>query len=206
MAEYDFFSESFARTRKKHWPDIDELIWLLPKDTYLGHIADIGCWSGRFIDYIPNFSPERYVWLDISQGMIDTAKKSYPGIDFRVLNMTDIWQVWQKVDTIFFIASLQHICTIEEQKIVLDAAYRQLTDGWYIWLLNWNLISTEAINKYPPNLEDVNIRKIPFQGNLRTYFAIAPETLDTCLLSVGFKEVKSILSSTGRNFLTIARK
>jgi SAM-dependent methyltransferase len=206
MAEYDLFASSFARTRKKHWPDIDELISMIPSEIFSGRIWDIGCGSGRFIEYVPNFSKDRYIGIDISSGMVQVARESYVGVDFRVLWMGEMRQLWHMFDGMFFIASLQHICSHSEQYEILESAFSQIKSDWYIWLLNWNLLSEQSLQKYPPNEPHSPVRHIPFQWNLRTYFAIDPEILRNQLESIWFVNVTSVVSTTGLNFLTIGRK
>ncbi len=47
-AIYDPFAASFAESRNKSWPDIDELFKRLTLDSsYFGMVLDVGCGSGR---------------------------------------------------------------------------------------------------------------------------------------------------------------
>lgn len=206
MVEYDIFAASFARTRKKYWPDVEELIWLIPEKSFLGNIADIGCWSGRLCEYIPHFSQERYIWIDVSEEMLKIAREEYSGVEFREMDMSQVGQIGQKLDVALFIASFQHVCSPWEQTNIIKDTYELLNKEGYICLLNWNLFSDKALKKYPPSLENSQIRKIPFQWNPRTYFAVRPEEINSYLQEAGFVDIKTKISETGMNYLTIGKK
>lgn len=47
----------------------------------------IGCGSGEECEYLKSLGAKRVVGIDISKGLIDFAKKSYPDLEFHVMDM-----------------------------------------------------------------------------------------------------------------------
>ena len=75
MATYDNFAKKFARTRELAWPDLEEVVSHSFVLTHLTlDIVDIGCGSGRLLDYIlPRVPSPKYTGYDVSPGMIQEA-------------------------------------------------------------------------------------------------------------------------------------
>ncbi len=89
MAVYDDFALQFARTREQIWPDLEEVVSHPLVLTHLTlDIVDIGCGSGRLLDYIlPRVPSPKYTGYDVSPGMIQEARLRYPGYEFEVQDM-----------------------------------------------------------------------------------------------------------------------
>jgi SAM-dependent methyltransferase len=54
-----------------------------------GPVADIGCGPGRLTAYLQGVGLDAF-GIDLSPGMIDVARRDYPGLRFEVGSMTDL--------------------------------------------------------------------------------------------------------------------
>jgi len=72
-----------------------------------------------FIDYLGN---------DLSKKLLVEAKKIYPGVDFRELNMLDLSILHNKYNVIFFIASFHHLNNIDDRIKVLKDSFDLLDE------------------------------------------------------------------------------
>lgn len=78
-------------------------------------VLDIGCGGGIKTNYIAK-KGYKAEGVDLSDKMIELAKRDYPELQFAVLDMYDIDQYQHSVDGIFVQAALLHI----EKKRVLE--------------------------------------------------------------------------------------
>ena len=115
LVDYNNFAETFSNSRKNmKWEEIDYfinnyLIW----DYKQKNILDIWCGSARLLEQFSNIfdiSKINYLWLDLSDKMLENAKNNFPDKEFLNLNMLDLDKLWNnKYDYIFFIASFHHL-------------------------------------------------------------------------------------------------
>ena len=122
--DYNIFAKSFAKSRKNmNWEEIEYFFSFL---TWIDdEILDIGCGSGRFLElYRKCFwhLPYKYLWVDLSQWLLDEAKKMFPDQKFIQWNMLDInWIIEEEsFNNIFLIASFHHLENIEDRVKVLQ--------------------------------------------------------------------------------------
>ncbi|WP_245568901.1 class I SAM-dependent methyltransferase [Nocardia concava] len=54
-----------------------------------GPVADVGCGAGRITAYLRQSDVDAF-GIDLSPGMIDVARRDYPGVRFEVGSMTDL--------------------------------------------------------------------------------------------------------------------
>jgi SAM-dependent methyltransferase len=54
-----------------------------------GRVADVGCGSGRITAYLGELGVDAF-GIDLSPGMVDVARRDYPGLQFEVGSMTDL--------------------------------------------------------------------------------------------------------------------
>ena len=207
MAIYDNFAQKFARTRELAWPDLEEAISYPLVLSYLTlDIIDIGCGSGRLLDYIlPRISKPRYTWYDVSEGMIQEAKLRYPDYQFEVQDMLTAKHI-EWVDIAFYIASFHHLLTEGDQMKALESLSLVLKEGGIAVFLNWNLRSERLLNKYPPSQESLNIRHIPFAGYSRSYRAWWLDELTNSFEKAGFQSLVATKTCTDANLLHIIQK
>ena len=78
---YDNFAQSFAQSRKKPWPDINELMEI-GKNIFqenLGEVLDVGCGSARLLPELQkNFQLKKYTGVDISGELLKIASNDHP--------------------------------------------------------------------------------------------------------------------------------
>lgn len=81
-------------TKSCHWDRVQtERYSELTKIADLKHasILDVGCGIGGFYEYIiqKGIVPDKYLGVDLIDGMIETAQKKYPKASFRTVNLLE---------------------------------------------------------------------------------------------------------------------
>lgn len=84
---------------------IEGLSRVLEKTT--GAAVDIGCGYGRLTCHLHKLGFDKVIGVDPSARIIDTARKLYPGIDFRVGGLPNIPLHENEVDTFFILSVLR---------------------------------------------------------------------------------------------------
>ena len=82
------------------------------------NIIDIGCGPGNSTNVIQSFFPNaKIIGIDNSKNMIETAKKEYPQLDFKLCDVTtDLHTINEKYDIVFSNACIQWVP--EHEKII----------------------------------------------------------------------------------------
>ncbi len=213
--QYDNFAKTFASSRKNmKWAELEYFFSLLKK----GSILDIWCWSGRLLEqYNKNlwWYPDTYIWVDLSQGLLDEAAKSFPDMNFRQWDMLytqDICE-WQSFDDIFLIASFHHLRTTRERQSLLKQLYLLLNSGWKIYMTNWALNSDFNKEKYISSYISWSENElwwwdysIKIWKDFRYYHCFTILELNTLATQAGFKVLENRLFDGGRNIITILKK
>ncbi len=132
--DYDTIAEEFSATRQAPW---NEFAYFKPYIFPGSTIADIGCGNGRLISSLPDDS--NYIGIDISQNLIEQAKKIFPDKTFLVGSLLDIPIESGSIDTTFCIASLHHIPSKELREKAVDELLRITKPGGYCIITVWNL-------------------------------------------------------------------
>lgn len=141
---YNKNANKFAQTRNKFWPEfeyikqeVSKIIW----KNWKIKILELGCGSWRLYTYlIENFPQEKidYVGIDISENLIDIAKKTW--WYFEVDDMLSFLekQEQQSFDFVVAIASFQHIFLYKERLLIMKNIYRILQYEWKVMMFNWS--------------------------------------------------------------------
>lgn len=216
--DYDNIASDFSKSRKNmKWEEIDYFISSYLSDFENKDFLDIWCGSGRLLEqFSNNFDIEKinYLWVDLSLGMIDEAKKSYKNNYFLVLDMTSIDKIEsKKFDFIFFIASFHHLQTIEERIEVLQKAKNLLKKDWIIFMTNWYLNSSINDEKYKNDIIknsendfwsiDYNIY---FWEYPRYYHCFSLAELNYLFEKTWFEIIENKAFETQKNFISIIKK
>lgn len=141
---YNTIANTFSDTREFLWDDLKGLErFTNDHDTVL----DIGCGNGRLYQL---FSEKQvnYIGLDQSDQLIAIAKERFPEQRFLVSNMTKIPLQNEFADVIYAIASFHHLPNDTLRVQALQEMKRMLKKNGQIILLNWNLYSDWAREKY----------------------------------------------------------
>jgi ubiquinone/menaquinone biosynthesis C-methylase UbiE len=91
-------------------------------------VISLGCGSGEDCNYLAKQGASKVTGIDISSGMIEVAKKSYPMYEFQVMDMENL--DFKDLSFDFAYSSLA-IHYIEDWSKVFKEAYRILKPGSY---------------------------------------------------------------------------
>lgn len=155
QACYSQQARHFHQTRRKKRPEIDILLEHMHPfvDSKQGSVSflDIWCGSWRLCGLLTKEFPWRvdYQWVDFSEWMIAVAKQEYQEWSFVCDEMISyLSQLPQESqDIAVFLASLQHLQTVEERRLALSHVYKSLT-WWGMCLLINRSYSHRFIKKY----------------------------------------------------------
>ncbi len=204
---YDAFAETFARSRNRTWPDLEEVFKYIQNfATFhergdLWKVLDVGCGSGRLVKFLPKFLS--YQGTDLSGKLLDIARREHPNYEFLEQDMSQIWQLSTKFDTIFFVASFHHLLDSSLQREVLLETKKILAPGGIICLLNWNLKNEVNSIKYADGKIRESIYNIPLGGHPRMYYSFSLDELQKMYIDCGYTVFFHGISETNANFLSI---
>jgi len=215
--DYNIFAKSFAKSRKNmNWEEIEYFFSFL---TWIDdEILDIGCGSGRFLElYRKCFwhLPHKYLWVDLSQWLLDEAKKMFPDQKFIQWNMLDInWIIEEEsFNNIFLIASFHHLENIEDRVKVLQQLKHILKNNGKIYMTNWALESPLNYERYVSDAIEGSRNTfwsqdftIYFWNSPRYYHGFSLWELQYLAEKSGFKVWENKLFDTQKNFITIFKK
>lgn len=102
---YDKIAESYANEFSEPSDYIDEFLNLLTKD---GRILDVGCGVGVDANHMAS-KGFKVIGIDLSNEMLNIAKRKFPGIKFERLDMRELSLEPGSFDGIFVAFSLIHI-------------------------------------------------------------------------------------------------
>ena len=91
-------------------------------------VLDIGCGSGMKCKYFCDRG-FKVLGIDISDAMIEIAKREAPRAEFKLLSMADLDSIPDTFDAVFAQASLLHIPKKDAGDVVMKMARRVAKDG-----------------------------------------------------------------------------
>ncbi len=112
--------------------------WTEATDTFISllkpgsPVLDVGCGSGVKAKYLIEHGLN-VVGIDLSEKMIDIAKREVSGGEFRVMDMYEVSGLSRDFDGIFVQAALLHIPKIKAQS-VLSGLAAKMKPGGYLYV------------------------------------------------------------------------
>lgn len=139
---YSKNAKHYHQTRQKFWVDGEKIIeQIAALRLEKVRILELGCGSGRFLSYFKSrYKAEfDYVGVDISEGMLDLARKEHPESEFITGDMSQIFSRFdaESFDVIVACASFQHLPSKQERQELIDNAYRLLRYEGLLMMTNW---------------------------------------------------------------------
>jgi len=215
---YNKIANQFSGTRMHLWDD------LKPLEEYSkegDRVLDLACGNGRLSQLFEGKNI-KYIGVDYSEKLIELALKEYKSktTDFFVKKMGEISFDDEYFDVVYCIAAFQHLASVEHRQSTLKQIHSALKTGGTFIMLNWNLYSDWANDKYDKFQFETGEFMIPWRDGDREllgeryYHGFTPEEMKDLLEKNGFTSItqsytkKGILSNKeeGENLLTIAKK
>lgn len=109
--------------------------WVAGTDSFIqelphgGRVLDVGCGSGTKSKYLAD-RELKVIGIDISNGLLDIARREEPRAEFRELSMTDLDSMSETFDGVFAQASLLHIPKKDAGDVVKKMANRLVPGGF----------------------------------------------------------------------------
>lgn len=155
---YTAEADKFYNSRKKSTrPEFEYLLEEINKiDKEYIYILELGCGDGRFYDFLKqNYKKSfRYIWVDVSDGLIDLARQHYPAQDGvldrevgDMLAFTSLEALTNKYDLVVSIAAVQHIYSEANRVKLFNNIYNITSYEGKFMMTNWSL-SYRFIRKY----------------------------------------------------------
>ncbi len=207
MSEYDAFAKEFSDTRDRSWPEFEMFFPLIKKGE---RVLDLGCGNGRLRKFLPNtlIREGDYFGLDLSQGLLDIARKIFPKDAFFKGNFgVGLPFGSDNFDWIISIAAFHHLLDKSSQKRCLNEILRVLKPGGHVFITTWVLPEKYFWSNFWRGRTFTKNWIIPFgkERHLRTYRNVPEYELERLLKSAGF-EVLEAKKFEERNYTILARK
>lgn len=132
---YNTIANHFSNTRSHLWA---ELLAFLPYIPNNAHVIDIGCGNGRLIELLEK-KQCTYVGIDQAESLLAEAHKKWPKHNFEAADMSTYHYGRERFDCVFFIASIHHLATTEEQLKLLKRIFTALKPGGKLFITVWNV-------------------------------------------------------------------
>jgi ubiquinone/menaquinone biosynthesis C-methylase UbiE len=133
IAWYDKHANEYAKNNRSRatLDQINEFAALLPKGA---KVLDAGCASGRDTSLLSKKGLS-VIGIDISKGLINVAKQSFPDLNFTEGNFLNLPFEKNSFDGVWAHASLVHFETLFDVKKSLSEFYRVLKIGGILHVL-----------------------------------------------------------------------
>ena len=162
---YNNIAENYYNSRKKHrneWANIVNEIQSYWKEEI--SILEFWCWGWRCIKYLNEnlkWIKINYIWIDISQGLLNFAKKDNPKDKFicdDIINyINNVAQ--ESFDFIIWIASFQHVKGYEKRLLLMKNFYKILK-YWGELIMTNRSYSSRFIKKYKRSIISSTLKTI----------------------------------------------
>jgi len=131
--DYNLIADDFSRTRNKPWEELNFLKRYVKTDE---RVLDLGCGNGRIFELLKDKQVD-YYGIDVSEKLIDIAKKNYPKAKFIVGDALNLPFSNSFFDAVFSIAVIHQIPSNELRSVFLKEAKRVLKPNGRMILTVW---------------------------------------------------------------------
>ena len=158
--EYDTYASEFSCTRKFFWRELEFLKESVKKGD---KVLDVGCGNGRLFDVFEDVGID-YTGVDSSRELIAIAKESRKSSRATFVHADALSLPFEdnSFDTVFSIAVLHHIPSLENRMQFASELQRVLKPGGTCILTVWNTLQWKFAKAHMVHL----IKKITGQSNL----------------------------------------
>lgn len=217
---YDSISAKFSQTRKHFWRGLEDIKDYTHEND---NVLDFGCGNGRLLELLGDTEKMQYFGVDVSQGLIDLAKKRYiePNVNFSKIDPSQTSLAFQPnfFNTIYSIAVFHHFPSGKYREQVAKELYEKTAVGgrvivttWYLWQQKYfkNIFANWKSKIKGESTLDWNDCMISFTNNEgvkfeRFHHAFTKRELKRLFKNAGFVIEKCEIPD-GRNILLVARK
>lgn len=203
-AGYDKIAEKFSQTRNFFWRDFEFLEKYAEEKDY---VLDFGCGNGRLAKFLEN-KKINYFGVDVSQNLINIAKKKYPEKNFSKINRQDSLSFNDIFFNKIFAIAVFHHFPPKVAFFWVKELKRVLARGGTMVITVWNLRQEEYFNSRKKN--NCKTLYIPFkdnEGNVfeRYHYIYSLEELSKIFSDCGFK-IKEKFIHNKKNLILIVQK
>lgn len=139
--DYNRIAQEFSSSRRFIWKDLEFLIqYTMPGD----RVLDLGCGNGRLFQILKDMEIE-YFGVDVSEKLIEIAKKRYHQAKFQVADALNLPFPNNYFDKIYSIAIFHHIPSEKFRLRFLKEAKRVLKPGGLLILTVWKIRQLKSI-------------------------------------------------------------
>jgi ubiquinone/menaquinone biosynthesis C-methylase UbiE len=126
-------------------------------------VISLGCGSGEDCNHLNQLGAKRMVGVDISSGLIDIAKTSYPACDFQVMDMEHLDFPDSSFD---FVYSSLAVHYLEKWDKMLAETYRILRPGsFFLFSCNHPIYSAMEVTR---DDEEAKVRQLARTKDVKT--------------------------------------
>ena len=134
--DFDKIAEHFSETRKRIWPEIEELKEYIKEGEKM---LDVGCGNGRLFEFFLSQNKRiDYTGIDVSEKLVKIAQRRY-GNYFKVANILNLPFKDNSFDTVWAIAVFHHIPSKGLRLKALKEIKRVLKNSGRVIITCWNL-------------------------------------------------------------------
>ncbi len=139
MKEMDLNKDTYNRIAEDwHKDHLNDEWWTLGTDRFIellgpgARVLDVGCAGGVKSEYLRAHRLD-VVGIDLSEKMIDIARREYPGIEFHAMDLSEAWRLPDMFDGIFMQAVLLHVPK-KDAHARIESLAKNLKDGGYFYI------------------------------------------------------------------------
>ena len=139
--DYNLIAEDFSRTRWNIWSEFGIFRDYIQDGD---KVLDAGCGNGRLLELLKDKKID-YLGVDISDKLIELAKKKYPQNNFLIADTLNLPFPDNNFDKVFSVAVLHTIPSFEFREKALLELRRVLKPGGLLLLTVWDILRAKNL-------------------------------------------------------------